>query len=189
MRKPPSIICLVISEERRDFMSQIKEVLRQIIIAAVLYFLYRGPLGPFVKGNSLWILPLAIISLFWGMQLEKIINPKRKKDKVPFWIVPTLFFWLLFRASLEEFMFRVFLWGILERYIGIWWALIATNIIFSLLHAHQGWRGMVGSFFHGVVWGLIFYSMGIAPAIFSHLAFNLGGYIRNVRIKTRGQKK
>lgn len=170
-------------------MSQIKEVLWQVVIAVVLYFLYGGPLGPFVKGNSLWILPLVIISLFWGMQLEKIINPKREKAKVPFWIVTTLFFWLLFRASLEEFIFRVFLWGVLGKYLGIWWALIATNVVFSLLHAHQGWRGMIGSFFHGMVWGIVFYSMGIIPAILSHTAFNFGGYIRNVRIKNAGKRK
>ncbi|MCC5916263.1 MAG: CPBP family intramembrane metalloprotease [Cryomorphaceae bacterium] len=58
----------------------------------------------------------------------------------------------------EELIFRMLLFGLLFNTVGLsgWPLLVAASVIFSLGHGYQRWRGLIGSFFMGLVFGLVY---------------------------------
>jgi len=57
-----------------------------------------------------------------------------------------LFFWLaaaLIAPLGEELLFRGYLWGVLQRHYGTWWAVIGTALLFAIGHSTSASQGAV----------------------------------------------
>ncbi len=63
-------------------------------------------------------------------------------------------------ALLEELVFRGVLFGIIERHFGMWIALLAPSVLFSVLHIFNdnwtGWLGVVSGVLLGLMWSLVY---------------------------------
>jgi membrane protease YdiL (CAAX protease family) len=95
--------------------------------------------------------------------LEQLL-PKTRKEKL-------VFVGLSFSAGVgEELAYRGFLVPALVLVFGsIWGAVLLSSLVFGILHAYQGWLGMVRTALLGVVLATSFVVTGsLWPAILAH---------------------
>ena len=80
-------------------------------------------------------------------------------------------------AFLEEVVFRGVLFSVLDRYFGLWFALLLPSLAFSLLHLlNDGWGSWFAiaiGFLLGVLWSLVYWRTGnIWAAGLNHALWN-----------------
>nr|WP_298896930.1 type II CAAX endopeptidase family protein [uncultured Altererythrobacter sp.] len=80
-------------------------------------------------------------------------------------------------AFLEEVVFRGVLFSVLERYFGLWVALLLPSLAFSLLHLlndnWSSWFAIAIGFLLGVLWSLVYWRTGnIWAAGLNHALWN-----------------
>lgn len=67
---------------------------------------------------------------------------------------------ILAAALLEEVVFRAVIFGIIERHLGLWSALLAPSLLFSALHLFNfhwgGWAAFVSVVLLGLMWSLVY---------------------------------
>jgi hypothetical protein len=80
-------------------------------------------------------------------------------------------------ALLEEIVFRGVLFGIIERHFGMWVALLAPSVLFSVLHLFNdhwaGWLGVVSVVLLGIMWSLVYFlTRNLWAAAANHALWN-----------------
>lgn len=71
----------------------------------------------------------------------------------------------------EEIIFRGYLYGVIRRYAGRWWALIISAMLFAAIHGHL--PSLAGLFVLAVALSLVYEASGsLWTPIFMHAAFN-----------------
>lgn len=82
---------------------------------------------------------------------------------------------LAFAAGIgEEFLFRGVFQTWLDGFAPIWAAIIAPNIVFGLLHAHNAFYAVAAGVI-GIYFGIIFYATGdLAAPVLTHALYDLG---------------
>ena len=86
---------------------------------------------------------------------------------------------IIFLATIEEFFFRFCMLGIIKKYISfnspisLWSVLLVNSVLFAFSHTVYNSIQIISLIQLGVIYGLIYLSAGIGPAIISHALWNI----------------
>jgi hypothetical protein len=90
---------------------------------------------------------------------------------------------ILYQAGIEEFFFRFCMLGILRKYVkfdsplSLWSVLLINSILFTNSHSFQNIFQLIPIVQLGIIYGLIYLSVGIGPSIITHALWNIHGNI------------
>jgi hypothetical protein len=90
---------------------------------------------------------------------------------------------ILYQAGIEEFFFRFCMLGILRKYVkfdsplSLWSVLLINSILFTNSHSFQNIFQLIPIVQLGIIYGLIYLSVGIGPSIIAHALWNIHGNI------------
>lgn len=132
------------------------------------------------------ILLLAVVA-FYARPVARITRARRSNRRIKF---PSdvarrsphsrtdLAWWMAVSVSAaicEEFIFRGYLISVLDPVLGLWVAAAVSLIVFTMAHAYQGTKGMVGVAVVGALFTLIVLVLGsLVAAIAVHMLGDAG---------------
>ncbi|MFQ5563088.1 MAG: lysostaphin resistance A-like protein [Parvularculaceae bacterium] len=91
----------------------------------------------------------------------------------------------------EEFLFRGVLQTWIDGFAPVWAAIIAPNILFAILHAHNAFYAVAAGFI-GVYFGVVFYLTGdLTAPVLTHMLYDLAALemTRRAMLTYRSQNK
>ena len=86
---------------------------------------------------------------------------------------------ILYQATIEEFFFRFCMLGIVKKYVSfnsplsLWVVLLINSVLFAFSHTGYNSMQMISLIQLGMIYGLIYLSVGIGPTIISHALWNI----------------
>ena len=86
---------------------------------------------------------------------------------------------IVYQAAIEELFFRFCLLGVTKKYISfnsplsLWMVLLINSVLFAFSHTVYSTMQTISLIQLGVIYGLIYLSVGIGPAIISHALWNI----------------
>ena len=93
--------------------------------------------------------------------------------------IPSMLFVILIQSVSEEVFFRGFLMGKIDKFTGMYPAILIVAIIFGLAHISYGkYYPVIASIMIGIVLGFIKYkTKNLFSSIVAHLTFNFTAYM------------
>ena len=131
------------------------------------------------QGRALAARPAALAKLRERLQPLRALVPQTPAEY-------RLFVPLCFTAGFcEELLFRGYLVWVLQAWIGLWPAAVASMVVFGLAHAYQGRQFGVRAFFAGAGIGVLAIATGsLLPGMVLHALIDLGsGYITYMALR------
>ena len=127
---------------------------------------------------------IVIKILNYSPPLQPIVEIFLEEKESGILIFSTIFA-AIFGPITEEIFFRGFMYGAVKKRIGILGAILATSLIFSILHAHI--VGFMPIFVLGILLAYLREKTGsLLPSVFVHVAHNLGMVILVFLMKVLG---
>lgn len=90
---------------------------------------------------------------------------------------------IIYQAGIEEFFFRFCMLGILRKFVkfdspfSLWSVLIINSLLFTNSHSFENIFQIIPLVQLGIIYGLIYLSVGIGPSIIAHALWNIHGNI------------
>lgn len=135
---------------------------------------YAGSRGGYLAGGFGLALGVAVLSTFLPKVEEQVPLDRLLSDPVGMLLIGL--FGVLVAPAAEELLFRGFMYPVVERSSGASVAVLATSLVFSLLHGVQyGWRwqNLILLLVVGIVFGMIRARTGsIIPPTLVHSSYN-----------------
>jgi membrane protease YdiL (CAAX protease family) len=102
--------------------------------------------------------------------------PLRKLFSSPGAAYAIALFAVLVAPLIEELIFRGVLFSFFERLVGLWFAIVATALLFAGLHVPEYWGAWNGLLLVSLAGGVFSLARGLtgslAPSVILHLAYN-----------------
>ena len=89
----------------------------------------------------------------------------------------------IYHAGIEEFFFRFCMLGIIRKYVrfdsplSLWLVLLINSLLFTNSHSYQNILQIIQIVQLGIIYGLIYLSVGVGPSIMAHALWNIYGNI------------
>lgn len=89
----------------------------------------------------------------------------------------------IYQAGIEEFFFRFCMLGIIRKYVkfdsplSLWLVLLINSLLFTNSHSYQNILQIIPIVQLGIIYGLIYLSVGVGPSIIAHALWNMHGEI------------
>lgn len=116
--------------------------------------------------------------------VQPIVDMFIKEKNVPVLIYSTIFAGI-FGPIMEEIFFRGFMYKALKKKIGVFWSILTTAFVFSLLHVH--WVGLVPIMVLGILLAYLYEKTGsLVPSITVHIMHNMASVLAVFLMKGLG---
>lgn len=114
---------------------------------------------------------------YYSTRIVQIIVPRRPKD------FPAVAAAMFPVVVMEELLFRSLMIGGLATLLPAEWLVIASALVFGLLHSPQGWWGMIGVSLGGLILGVMFLATeSLLLPIWTHYVINMAQLVVAYRL-------
>ena len=120
---------------------------------------------------TLIITTIVIMKFNLKPPVQPIVDMLIKEEKIPILIYSSIFAAIV-GPVMEEIFFRGFMYNALRKYAGVFWSIMITSVMFSLLHAH--WVGFLPILILGILLSYLYEKTGsLVPSFIVHIMHNL----------------
>ncbi len=141
--------------------------MRDLVVAALTGVLMAWGVNLFSMG----LLPRLRPGLYLPKTVQ-LLRPRTRSEIMPVVLAA------LPAAALEEMLFRALLVGGFSVWFPAWGLVVASSVVFGVLHLAQGWWGVVLTTFIGMVMGWFFLTTGsLWFVVVAHWALNANQFI------------
>lgn len=129
------------------------------------------------------VLTAIVLNLFkYRPPVQPIVDMLMKEKEVPILVYSSIFA-AVAGPIMEEIFFRGFMYNAFKKRIGIFWGILFTSSVFSLLHAHL--VGFLPILILGIVLTYLYEKTGsLVPSMTVHILHNLASLLMVFVIKT-----